>query len=42
MLGAHIEALPDELSEKFAAQVEAAIGPFDRVDYVRLNIDATA
>jgi trans-aconitate 2-methyltransferase len=42
ILGAHIEALPAELGEQFAAQVEATVGPFDQVDYVRLNIDATA
>jgi hypothetical protein len=42
MLGAHLEALPGDLAEDFATQVESAIGPFDRVDYVRLNIDAVA
>lgn len=42
MLGAQLEALPHELGELFAQQVEAIVGPFDRVDYVRLNIDAVA
>jgi trans-aconitate 2-methyltransferase len=42
ILGAQLEALPEALGEAFACDVEAAIGDFDRVDYVRLNIDAVA
>jgi trans-aconitate 2-methyltransferase len=42
MLGAHIERLPDELGEPFAAAVEAIVGDRAMVDYVRLNVDAVA
>jgi trans-aconitate 2-methyltransferase len=42
VLGAQIEALPDGLAEAFVTEVEVMVGDFDRVDYVRLNIDAVA
>lgn len=42
ILGAHAERMPPELFEEFAAEVDAALGDRDSVDYVRLNISATA
>ena len=42
ILGAHKERLPADLFEPFAAAVDARLGERDSVDYVRLNIDATA
>lgn len=42
ILGAHAERLPPELFEQFAAAVEAELDDPTTVDYVRLNVDATA
>lgn len=42
ILGAHAERMPADLFEQFAAAVDTALGERDSVDYVRLNIDATA
>jgi trans-aconitate 2-methyltransferase len=42
ILGAHLQAMPEELREPFAKQVHDRLGDFTMVDYVRLNIDATA
>jgi trans-aconitate 2-methyltransferase len=42
ILGAHAERLPPDLFERFASDVELALGERDEVDYVRLNIDAVA
>jgi trans-aconitate 2-methyltransferase len=43
MLGSHLERLPEELRDDFVHDVGAIVGvdPL-RLDYVRLNIDATA
>jgi trans-aconitate 2-methyltransferase len=41
-LGAHVERLPEELRERFVADVLAAQPSPLRLDYVRLNIEATA
>lgn len=42
ILGAHKERLPADLFDPFATAVEADLGGKTMVDYVRLNIDATA
>lgn len=42
ILGAHAERMPPGRFEQFAAEIEATLGARDSVDYVRLNIDATA
>lgn len=42
MLGAHLEHLPEARREPFTRDVVVALGPEPIVDYVRLNIDATA
>jgi trans-aconitate 2-methyltransferase len=42
VLGPHVQQLPAELREPFMDDVLAAIGEPVVVDYVRLNIDATA
>ncbi|MGH2905323.1 MAG: class I SAM-dependent methyltransferase [Solirubrobacterales bacterium] len=42
VLGAHIEALGPQTGEQFAREVEAELGDYDSVAYVRLNIDAVA
>ena len=39
-LGAHLEALPPDLRERFADEVYAEWGPDRVLDYVRLNISA--
>jgi trans-aconitate 2-methyltransferase len=41
-LGAHVERLPEELRDQFVADVLATQGEPLRLDYVRLNIEATA
>ncbi len=41
-LGAHVERLPEELRDRFVADVLAAQPSPLRLDYVRLNIEATA
>jgi trans-aconitate 2-methyltransferase len=41
-LGAYIEKLPDDLGDRFVADVLATQGEPLRLDYVRLNISATA
>jgi trans-aconitate 2-methyltransferase len=41
-LGAHVEKLPDDLRDRFVADVLAALPQPLRLDYVRLNIEATA
>lgn len=41
-LGAHLERLPEELREPFFEDILAAAGSPLRLDYVRLNIEATA
>jgi hypothetical protein len=43
MLGSHLERLPEALRDDFVREVGAIVGvdPL-RLDYVRLNIDATA
>ena len=42
-LGAHLERLPEELRPRFVDEVvERLGGPPVTIDYVRLNIDATA
>jgi len=41
-LGAHVEKLPAELRDQFVADVLAAQPAPLRLDYVRLNIEATA
>jgi len=42
MLGAHLERLPQHLHESYVAAVATSLGEPLTVDYVRLNIDATA
>jgi trans-aconitate 2-methyltransferase len=42
VLGPHVQQLPEQLREPFMDDVLAAIGEPVIVDYVRLNIDATA
>jgi trans-aconitate 2-methyltransferase len=42
VLGPHVQQLPAELRERFMDDVLAALGEPVIVDYVRLNIDATA
>jgi trans-aconitate 2-methyltransferase len=43
ILGAHMERLPENLHEPFAEAVEQVLGDhYTSVEYVRLNIDATA
>jgi trans-aconitate 2-methyltransferase len=42
VLGPHVQHLPAELRESFMDEVLAALGEPVIVDYVRLNIDATA
>ncbi len=42
VLGAHLERLPEPLREPFVADVAARLGERPTIDYVRLNIDATA
>ena len=42
MLGAHVQRLPEELRDPFMDAVLAEVGAPVIVDYVRLNIDATA
>jgi trans-aconitate 2-methyltransferase len=42
VLGPHVQHLPAELREPFMDEVLAALGEPVVVDYVRLNIDATA
>ena len=41
-LGAHVERLPEELRDRFVADVLATQGEPLRLDYVRLNIEARA
>ncbi|HVT00070.1 MAG TPA: methyltransferase domain-containing protein [Solirubrobacterales bacterium] len=41
-LGAHVERLPEELRDRFVADVLAAQPSPLRLDYIRLNIEATA
>ena len=41
-LGAHVDALPDELRDRFVADVLATQASPLRLGYVRLNIEATA
>src|SRR5438067_1339775 len=42
VLGPHVQQLPAELRSGFMDEVLAAVGEPVVVDYVRLNIDATA
>jgi trans-aconitate 2-methyltransferase len=42
VLGPHVQHLPEDLREPFLDEVLAALGEPVVVDYVRLNIDATA
>jgi trans-aconitate 2-methyltransferase len=42
VLGPHVQRLPEELRERFMGDVLAVLGEPVVVDYVRLNIDATA
>jgi trans-aconitate 2-methyltransferase len=42
VLGPHVQQLPEELRERFMDDVLAVLGEPVTVDYVRLNIDATA
>jgi trans-aconitate 2-methyltransferase len=42
VLGPHVEQLPADLRERFIDEVLAALGEPVIVDYVRLNLDATA
>lgn len=42
VLGPHVQHLPDQLKEPFMDEVMAVLGEPVVVDYVRLNIDATA
>jgi trans-aconitate 2-methyltransferase len=42
VLGPHVQQLPEELRERFMDDVLAELGEPVVVDYVRLNIDATA
>jgi trans-aconitate 2-methyltransferase len=41
-LGAHLERLPEDLREPFVGAVLDRLGERPAIDYVRLNIDATA
>jgi trans-aconitate 2-methyltransferase len=41
-LGAHLERLPADLHDRFLDDVLDRLGPRPTIDYVRLNIDATA
>jgi trans-aconitate 2-methyltransferase len=41
-LGAHLERLPDDLHDPYLDAVLAILGERPTIDYVRLNIDATA
>ncbi len=42
VLGPHVQRLPEDLREQFMDDVLAALGEPVVVDYVRLNVDATA
>ncbi len=42
VLGAHLEQLPEDLRVPFTESVVAGLGAPVTIDYVRLNIDATA
>ena len=42
VLGPHVQQLPEELREPFMDDVLATLGEPVIVDYVRLNIDASA
>ncbi|HEY2217637.1 MAG TPA: methyltransferase type 11, partial [Solirubrobacteraceae bacterium] len=42
VLGPHVQQLPEELRDAYIDDVLAALGEPVVVDYVRLNIDATA
>jgi trans-aconitate 2-methyltransferase len=42
VLGPHVQRLPEELRERFMDDALSAVGEPVIVDYVRLNIDATA
>ena len=42
VLGPHVQQLPEELRDPFMDDVLAVLGEPVVVDYVRLNIDATA
>jgi hypothetical protein len=42
VLGPHVQQLPEQLREPFMDDVLAVLGDPVVVDYVRLNIDATA
>src|SRR5262249_60150001 len=42
VLGPHVQQLPEELREPFMDEVLSELGEPVVVDYVRLNIDATA
>jgi trans-aconitate 2-methyltransferase len=41
-LGAHLRRLPEELRDRFVTDVHERLGAGFTIDYVRLNIDATA
>jgi trans-aconitate 2-methyltransferase len=42
VLGAHLERLPADLADPFLDAVLERLGPEPTIDYVRLNLDATA
>ena len=42
VLGPHVQQLPEQLRDRYMDDVLAALGEPVVVDYVRLNIDATA
>jgi trans-aconitate 2-methyltransferase len=42
VLGAHLERLPADLADPFVDAVLELLGPKPTIDYVRLNLDATA
>ena len=42
VLGAHLERLPADLADRFLDAVLERLGPEPTIDYVRLNLDATA
>ncbi len=42
VLGPHVQQLPEDLREPFLDEVLARLGEPVVVDYIRLNIDATA
>ncbi len=42
ILGAHLDRLPEDLHDPFVAAVHERLGDPLTIDYVRLNIDATA